>query len=158
MLSEEAMDAIARVVVARLTSRHDELDEGVVAQAYQHLLTLDQGQCNPESERIAEEFDRGQSVEYAVKRLAVGGATVAGPLLRRIVELCPRDRGVLGSVGAGMFEDWVTEERVASVEGELAELLRADAKWRVVAESSWDEPPSLVRLLADPDNLPTDPL
>jgi hypothetical protein len=158
MLSQEAIDIIARVVAARVKARPEELNERDIASAHEHLQTVDEAHRKPELGSLIADADRGQSVEYAVKRLMLQGATVAWPLLKRIVELCPRDRDVLGYVGAGMFEDWVSEARVAAVERELTDLLRSDAKWRVVAEASWDEPPSLIRLLADPVNLPVDPL
>ena len=154
----EGLDAVARVVVARARARPEDLDPGDVERAYAYLQTVDEAHCNPDLDRLMEATDRGQSVEGVVKRLMVEGAAVAWPLLKRIVELCPRDRDVLGSVGAGMFEDWVSEARVAAVEQELGGLLRSDARWRVVAEASWDEPPTLVRLLADPLNLAVDPL
>jgi hypothetical protein len=158
MLSDEDVEAVARVVVARATQRQDRLDPADVARAYHYLQAVREAECNPDLDRALDEIDPGQAVECAVRRLMVNGAAAAWPLLKRIVELCPRDRDVLGSIGAGMFEDWVTEDGVASVESELRLLLRSDAKWRVVAEASWDEPPSLARLLADPSNLPSDPL
>jgi 6-phosphogluconate dehydrogenase (decarboxylating) len=158
LLSADAIDKVARVVVARARIRSEELDQGDVVSAYEHLQTVEEARCNPDLDCLDDDTDRGCSVEYAVKRLMIGGAAVAWPLLKRIVELCPRDQDVLGHLGAGIFEDWVTESRVATVEEELRSLLRADARWRVVAEASWNEPASLVRLLADPHNLATDPL
>jgi hypothetical protein len=158
MVHDDEINLVARVVAARAQLRQDQLELGVVAAAYDQLLKVPEAECDPNNDPRLEELDRGAAVEYGVKRLMINGARMAWPLLVRIVELCPPDRRILGSIGAGLFEDWVTEERVSAVEGELGSLLKSDPKWRVVAEESWDDPPSLARLLSDPKNRPSVPL
>jgi hypothetical protein len=158
MLDDDEINLVAQVVAARAMLRQDQLSPGAVTAAYDHLLKIPEAECDPDLDPRVEELDRGAAVEYGVKRLMINGAQAAWPLLVRIVELCPRDRRVLGSIGAGLFEDWVTEERVRAVEVELSSLLKSDPKWRVVAEESWDAPASLARLLSDPKNLPSVPL
>ena len=158
MLQDDEINLVAQVVAARAMLRQDQLDQSVVAAAYDQLLKVPEAECAPDIDPRVEELDRGEAVEYGVKRLMINGAAVAWPLLVRIVDLCTPDRRVLGSIGAGLFEDWVTEERVSAVEAELSSLLKSDPKWRVVAEESWEEPPSLAKLLSDPKYLPSVPL
>jgi hypothetical protein len=158
MLSHDDVDAIARVVVAREAAASAQIEEAIYTRAYECLLAVKEAQLAQPDAAAAEEWDRGQAVEQGVRRLIREGCDLAWPLLVRIVGLCPPDREILQSIGAGLFEDWVSEDRVAAVVPELEALLRSDPRWRVVTESSWDEPPSLARLLADPRNLPSKPL
>lgn len=148
MLRQDELEAIARVMVAREAGTAGDLDAATAARAYASLLTVEDAHLIREDADVAEEWDRGQAVEDGVRRVLREGSSFAWPLLKMIVELCPPDGILLAGIGAGLFEDWVTEERVDAVASELQALVRCDPKWRTVVESSWDEPPSLVRLLA----------
>jgi hypothetical protein len=158
MVSEEEIDLMASVMVARLLCRAKDLEVQQVAKAYEALARIPEAERNPDRDLLVPALDPGQMVEDGVNRLMLEGAPAAWPLLRRIVELCPRDPYALGLVGAGLFENWVTEDRVTAIAPQLRDLLRTDPKWRVVTEASWDEPPALVLLLADPSNVPAEPL
>jgi len=70
-------------------------------------------------------------------------------LLLLLVRAAPDDPHLLGFIGAGPFEDWVTEERVCAVREEFAREWRAEPKFRLVVRASWNVPPALERLLAE---------
>lgn len=70
-------------------------------------------------------------------------------LLLLLVSVAPDDPHLLGFIGAGPFEDWVTEERVCAVREAFADEWRTEPKFRVVVRASWNVPPALERLLAE---------
>jgi hypothetical protein len=70
-------------------------------------------------------------------------------LIREIVNEATDAEDVLGFIGAGHFENWVSEERVEEVRDEILRSLREDPKVIEVVTSSWDIPPALQEILRE---------
>lgn len=102
------------------------------------------------SERLDQLKFESHPAEWARDRagdiLRIGGKS-GWILLQEIVDRAPDADDVLGFIGAGPFEDWVSEERVVEVQEELTRVLSASSKFQRVALASWDTPPTLHALL-----------
>lgn len=141
------LDAVARAYLNRVVSSNVPASEADVAQALAVLPQL-AGKVWNEFGRVLDPSDHDciwQVLYTCVQDLAQENGQVFWPLFKRMVQLSPQF--VLGDLGAGLFETWVDESRLAGRESELAELLANDPRSRQVFESSWDVPPTLARLL-----------
>jgi hypothetical protein len=98
---------------------------------------------------LAFEEHPAQWADQRVRDLLAAGGPTAWSFLVEIVRRAPDD--VLGSIGAGPFESWVTEERVVEVRSELTRLLRQDPRFGQVVRASWEVPPTLQAILAELD-------
>lgn len=87
-----------------------------------------------------------ESANWVERRIEAGGRE-GWTLLRDVVRLAPDDGRVLSLIGAGIFETWVSEERVREFLGELELELQREPKLRQVVLASWDIPPSLQPIL-----------
>jgi len=77
------------------------------------------------------------------------GGKEAWLLLRDIVRATPEDAwDVLGTIGAGPFESWISEERLREFLDDLEAEMAAFRRFRYVAAASWDIPATLELLLA----------
>jgi hypothetical protein len=74
----------------------------------------------------------------AVMTIMREGREEALDVLLSMVEQAPED--LLESIGAGPFEDWVTEERAERLSSRISTELRNNAKFRKMVRSAWDLP------------------
>ncbi len=54
-------------------------------------------------------------------------------LLKAIVKLSPKDNELLSFIGAGSFEDWISEDNFKKFEEEIKERISEDSKWLISA-------------------------
>jgi hypothetical protein len=102
------------------------------------------------SENLAElafENHPAQWADERVRNVLTACGREGWLLLEEIVRRAPEAPDILGFIGAGPFETWVSEERVEEVRDDLARALAASPKLRQVVLSSWDIPPTLQEML-----------
>ncbi|HTB83904.1 MAG TPA: hypothetical protein VK742_09640 [Candidatus Sulfotelmatobacter sp.] len=72
---------------------------------------------------------------------------VSWEVLKSIIEQAPHDEKLLNFIGAGPFEDWISEENFNSYKEELQTFLKTNQKWKIVVKASWHNPNELEMLL-----------
>ncbi len=76
------------------------------------------------------------------------GGTSSWLLLKNIIDAAPNDAQLLSYIGAGPFENWISkEENLNNYRNDLFAAIQSDLKWKMVAESSWHNPPELTSFL-----------
>lgn len=88
-----------------------------------------------------------QNGAWKVDEIIKNGGPAAWEILKNIVQAAPNDEQVLAFIGAGPFENWISEEKLIIYKKELFEAIQEHPKWQTVAESSWHNPADLVDFL-----------
>lgn len=83
--------------------------------------------------------------EAVQESMSRGDADDGWDLLTALVRSVPEE--LLGHVGAGPFDQWVSEERAQTFFERIAQAAAADPRWKTVLAASWKRPGRLAELL-----------
>jgi hypothetical protein len=103
--------------------------------------------CNLDD--LAFEKHPSQWADEHIRELIAVDAKEGWAIIREVVKEAPDADDVLGFIGAGHFENWVSEDRIKQVKDDMLHSLREDPKLVRVVTSSWDIPPSLQEILRE---------
>ena len=90
---------------------------------------------------------RDEEIAEKVDEICSKNNLDAWELLKTIVDIAPNDEGLLSFIGAGPFEDWISEDNYKLIKTEIDKILYENQKWVVVVISSWNNPKELKELL-----------
>jgi hypothetical protein len=113
------------------------------------------GEFQSRADELAFETHPNEWASDRVSEIVSLGGPSAWELVLEIVRRAPDDEDVLGFIGAGPVESWMSEERVAEVAGELTAELQRSVKLQRVVLTSWHIPPTLERILRQLGAWPT---
>ena len=103
------------------------------------------------SKKVGMKHHPEEDFAWKAEKIIEEGGDCAWDLLKKIINGAPEDKILLGYIGAGPFENWVTFDNYLKYEKELKEIIKNSEKWRVVVSGSWHNPEDLELYLSEND-------